>query len=81
MTVAGGRPLDRSTGVGQGRSQLSAGADPELGEHLAQVPLDGARAEEQVSGHLGIRVPLGSFDVPNGTVRRLARAAASPAHQ
>ena len=43
--------------VGQRSLELQAGADLELGEHLAQVVLDGARAEEQLGGDL--RVGLG----------------------
>ena len=39
--------------LGQRLAELSAGADVELGEHLAQVPLDGARADEE----LGRRSP------------------------
>lgn len=49
-------------GVGDGQRvrQLPAGADRELGEHLAQVPLHGARAEEQPRADLGIRRPVAS---------------------
>src|SRR3954467_6622267 len=35
--------------------QPHAGADPQLGEHLPQVPLDGAGAEEQLTADLGVR--------------------------
>ena len=41
--------------LGERFQQLLARADPELGEHLAQVPLDGARAEEQLRADLGVR--------------------------
>src|SRR5205807_2165886 len=34
--------------VRQRRAELLAGADPELAEHLAQVPLHGARTEEEL---------------------------------
>ncbi len=40
------------------RRQLPAGADPELGEHLAQVPLDGAGAEEQPRSDLRVGEPF-----------------------
>src|ERR687898_1034437 len=39
----------------QGVAQGSARADAELGEHLLQVPLDGAGAEEELSADLGVR--------------------------
>ncbi len=35
--------------------QLPTGFDPELAEHVAQVPLDGATAEEQPRPDLGVR--------------------------
>ena len=44
-----------SAPAGQRGPELAAGADPELGEHLAQVPLDGARAEEQLGADLRVR--------------------------
>ena len=37
---------------GQGSAKLPARADAELGEHLAQMPLDRARADEQLYGVL-----------------------------
>ena len=37
--------------------ELPAGADVELGEHLAQVVLDGARADEQPGADLRVRGP------------------------
>src|SRR5215217_407731 len=46
-----------SFGVG-GRKrsrELSAGSDPELGEYVVQVPLDGAWAEEEAGADLGVR--------------------------
>ena len=39
-------------GGGQGGRQLPARADPELREHLVQVPLDGARAEVELRADL-----------------------------
>jgi OsmC-like protein len=47
--------------VGQCRVELSARADAELGEHLAQVPLDRACAEEELGADLGIRVSVPGF--------------------
>src|SRR4029079_10107616 len=38
-------------------AELSAGADTELGEHLAQVPLDGLRADVQLRRNLMVRAP------------------------
>ena len=55
--------------VGQRRAELPARADAELAEHLAQVPLDGARAEEQLRADLRVRLP----------VRRHAARSAAPA--
>src|SRR5450631_54764 len=48
----------RPSGVGQRPAELPARADAELGEYLAQVPLDGARAEEQLGADLRIRQPV-----------------------
>src|SRR4051812_44630095 len=39
-------------------SQLAPGPDPELGEHVAQVPLDGAFAEEEAGADLRVREPI-----------------------
>src|SRR5580693_7920056 len=39
-------------------AELSAGADAELGVHLAQVPLDRARADEQLGADLRVGLPL-----------------------
>jgi hypothetical protein len=44
--------------VGQCRAELLAGADPELAEHLAQMPLHCTRAEEELGADLGIRLPV-----------------------
>src|SRR5689334_22655978 len=44
--------------VGQCSMELQAGADLELGEDLAQVVLDGARADEQPGGDLRVRQPV-----------------------
>src|SRR6059058_2500985 len=49
----------RSVGVdGQRRSKVFPRTDPELGEHLAQMPFDGARADEQLGADLGVRQSL-----------------------
>jgi hypothetical protein len=44
--------------VGQYLAELSAGADAELREHVAQVPFDGARADEQLGADLRIRAAV-----------------------
>src|SRR4051794_15654381 len=44
-------------GVGQLVAQLHAGADAELREHLVKVPLDRARAEEELRADLLICLP------------------------
>ena len=41
--------------LGQGDAKLPERADAELGEHLAQMPLDRAGAEEQLRPDLGVR--------------------------
>ena len=38
--------------------ELAARADAELREHVLQVPLDGARADEQLGADLGVRAPV-----------------------
>src|SRR5580700_5468015 len=38
--------------------ELAAGADVELGEHLAQVPLHGAGPDEQLRADLGVGPPV-----------------------
>jgi hypothetical protein len=43
----------------QRRGELLAGADPELAEHLAQVPFHGARAEEELGADLGVCLSAG----------------------
>src|SRR3954447_17252669 len=43
---------------GERAAQLLAGADLELGEHLAQVVLDGAGADEQLGADLRVRLPV-----------------------
>jgi hypothetical protein len=40
---------------GQTRTKLFARADAELGEHLAEMPLDGARTEEELRADLRVR--------------------------
>jgi hypothetical protein len=54
--------------AGQGLAQLPAGADAELDEDLAQVPLDGPGADEQQGADL--RVGL-AVDGEPGDVRLL----------
>ena len=44
--------------LGQRRSELPARGDAEFGEHVAQVPLDGARADEQLRADLRVRQAL-----------------------
>src|SRR5271157_4580858 len=46
--------------VCQSSAQLPARADAKLAEHLAQVPFDGAGAEEQLGGNLRIAKPVTS---------------------
>ena len=45
------RPLSGNPG-GRAAHQLGSGGDPELREHVAQVVVDGARAEEQLGGNV-----------------------------
>src|SRR5262249_29716368 len=42
----------------QGPVKLSSGVDAELREHFAQVPLDCAPADEQLSSYLRVGVPV-----------------------
>src|SRR3989440_6852835 len=59
--VCGSGWLGRCAGpcdVGQLVAQLHAGADAELREHLVQVPLDRARAEEELRADLLICLPV-----------------------
>src|SRR5438132_7186180 len=42
----------------QGVSEFLAGADVKFREHLAQVVLDGARANEQLGAYLGVRLAI-----------------------
>src|SRR4051794_15584961 len=48
----------RRRGVRQRVVELAARTDAELGEDVAQMPLDGARADEQLRADLGIRAPI-----------------------
>ena len=48
----------RAAASGSLVAQLHAGADAELREHLVQVPLDGARAEEEPRADLLVRLPV-----------------------
>ena len=64
-------------------SQLAPGPYPELGVHLAQVPLDGAGAEEQAGADVRVREPvtgqLGDLTLLRGEiVARLCDAPAAP---
>src|SRR2546421_2135366 len=59
--VCGFRWLRRcagACGVGQLVAQLHAGADAELREYLVQVPLDRARAEEELPADVLICLPV-----------------------
>src|SRR5580700_5406922 len=61
-STAGQSGLGRRTGVsgaGQGTAELAARGDAQLGEDLAQVILDRARAQKQPEGDLRVRQPLG----------------------
>src|SRR3954466_10305152 len=57
--VPGLVPQRRSGSVGQRRAELPARLEPELGKHIAQMPLDGAVAEEQLRADLQVGVSLG----------------------
>ena len=70
-------------GVRERRAQLLARADAELREHLVQVVLDGARADEQLGADLRVRLPV---DGEPGDLRLLrgeqvARLDREPAHR
>ena len=41
-----------------GAVEVPAGGDTEFGEHLAHVPFDGAGADEQLRGDLGVGAPV-----------------------
>src|SRR3954452_24931223 len=56
--LGGGRRRPRPR-VLRCRAELFARVDPELREHPAQVPLDRARADEELRADLGIRAALG----------------------
>src|SRR5262249_61489315 len=49
-TAGGIAKLKLPVGSGDASAEVTAGADAELGEHVAQVPLDGAGADEQLGG-------------------------------
>ena len=77
--VPTGRWLARPGGgrvAGQDLVQLGAGADPELGEHLLQVVLDRAGAEEQAGADLRVRPPLAG-QAGSGPHRRSAHCPVS----
>src|SRR5436190_18990610 len=42
----------------KGASELASGPDSELGEHVAQVPLDGASTKEQAGSDVRVREPV-----------------------
>src|SRR5205085_2773963 len=50
-------------------AKLLAGADVELGEHLAKVVLDGAGADEQLGADLRVRLPVGGESGDLGLLR------------
>src|SRR3954464_1470278 len=68
MTPGCDTSVDRTAGTRSGRDdvrlggrkrarQLSAGPDPELGEHVLQVPPHGAWANEEPGADLRVRYP------------------------
>src|SRR4051794_3256565 len=80
---AGLRRRGRGLVAGQRAVQLLARADAELGEHLAQVPLDRARADEQHRGDLRVGVPAGGQPPDLRLLRRelVEHLGAAPAHR
>src|SRR4051812_40069262 len=52
--------------AGEAADELGARGDAELEEDVAQVVVDGSRAEEELGGHLLVRRPLGyeAHDLP-----------------
>src|SRR5215207_5991797 len=44
--------------LSQGGAELSPGREPELGEHLAEVVLDGSRADEELAADLRVGSPI-----------------------
>src|SRR5579859_6880327 len=65
--------VSRPRAMGDGRqcgAQLTARADAELGEYLAQVPLDGARRQEQLGGDLRVRQAVAGQPRDEGFLRR-----------
>jgi putative transposase len=48
---------DNGSGVAEYPAHLPAGADAELGEDLAHVPLHGAQADAHLGADFGVRVP------------------------
>src|SRR5580704_11441911 len=67
---------------GQRRPELPARGDTELGEHVAQVPLDRARADEQLRADLRVRQAVAGQPGDLLLLRRelVARVGASLAH-
>ena len=65
-------PLKLPGGSGDGSAEVLAGGDAQFGEHVAQVPLDGMGADEQLGGDLLVGVPvpgeLGDLGLPGGEV-------------
>ncbi len=64
-------------------AELFARTDPELREHLAQVPLDRARADEKLCADLGVRASLGGEPCDLRLLRgeAVARLGAALAHR
>src|SRR6516165_3072964 len=69
-------------GFAESATQLFAGADPELDEHLAEVPLDRPRTQEEPSTDLGVRQPAAGHlrDLPLLRGQLVARLDRAPAH-
>ena len=56
--------MDLSRLLGERVAQRPAGADVELAEDLAQVVLDGARADEELGADLRVGLPVASLSAP-----------------
>src|SRR6266700_5425004 len=57
-TCCSATALKMPGGSGDASAEVFAGGDAELGEHVAQVPLDGAGADEQLGGDLLVCAPV-----------------------
>src|SRR5580698_10668094 len=75
-------PSGESAVLRQRRPELPARGDTELGEHVAQVPLDRARADEQLRADLRVRQAVAGQPGDLLLLRRelVARVGASLAH-